>query len=1081
MTDVSKLIDNFRKNNPVITLLKTDKEVADLMLEKGGLNADELMALTEAFSHPEPIGDIGIGGKTAAEDDEFAKFMQPKEGVPSPKEENKKGWLAAGIGAALALGSGILFRGKNTQQIAKMGKAAGVGIAAAVGLSSCMKEENNDYSNEVDMSINFSIDAKALAKAMANEFEDRFGDTFKSMENNLTKIENAVREGNILADQKLSELLDLVTKILETQQTILRDGAEGNKKLYDLVNKILDAVASGTAKNYQKLSEILEAINLVGTQQNEFGEKTIELLTKMYEKMDNIGADNQTFYDNILAAIKALNSDVNTASAQNVVMLETILDAITENKNISAEGNELLNKILTVITEGQINDEEKAAELQATLNEIITAIKEGQEIDVGYYKDIIDSLIGIEENTGAFADILEQIRNDMNNANNEQKEYLQKIYDYLKTFGDNAPAYTEEIKGLLNKIIDSVNSGTTVNQNGFNAVMTILQGIKDDNKQNTDSLIAVIETMWGDLAGGNQKIIDALNNIVNQGLTNNNDLMQLIKELYADSQINSDNRAQAITDAVNALKLLAEQGITDNKEMIQLIKDLYADSQINADDRTQAITDAVNALKLLAEQGITDNKEMIQLIKDLYADSQINANDRTQAITDAINALKDLTSQGLGNDKEIMQLIKDLYADSQINANDRTQAVVDAIANIKAAVDSLKTTVENVGGALSSDIQGLYSRLDALLNAYQEGNKTSADVLNELKTIITNLKTNNNLSSTTNELLQKLIEKADQIINSGGSDGNINDYSAVLQEILDAINKVASGVEDIKISMNEDNADITNLLQQIIDNQVIQSDALREFAKASTANQEKLIEQGNTIISKLDDLGISMDRGIGDVINAIKESDAQLAAQLEALAEALGVRMDDNTQTIVDAIGGLESNLTTIQNSLDLLVELAEAGGNGTVDLTTTNNLIQTVINLLNRPSDEPTFDLSEVTTILNTTNAMIKELLNKDNSDILNSLEEMKEIIANVNVGSGPSGTVDLTTTNNLIQTVITQLSALVRASADNSDIMAGVTNLGAQLTEVISNLQTGNVTTDEINAKLDEILEAVHQLEQR
>ncbi len=1034
MTDVSKLIDNFRKNNPVITLLKTDKEVADLMLEKGGLNADELMALTEAFSHPEPIGDIGIGGKTAAEDDEFAKFMQPKEGVPSPKEENKKGWLAAGIGAALALGAGILFRGKNTQQITK----AGVGIAAAAGLSSCIQKEDNDYSKEVDMSINFSIDAKALAKAMANEFEDRFGDIFKSIENNLTKIENAVREGNILTDQKLSELLDLVTNILETQQTILRDGAEGNKKLYDLVNKILDAVASGTAKNYQKLSEILEAINLVGTQQNEFGEKTIELLTKMYEKMDNIGADNQTFYDNILAAIKALTSDVNTASAQNVVMLETILDAITENKNISAEGNELLNKILTVITEGQINDEEKAAELQATLNEIITAIKEGQEIDVGYYEDIIDSLIGIEENTGAFADILEQIRNDMNTANKEQKEYLQKIYDYLKTFGDNAPAYTEEIKGLLNKIIDSVNSGTTVNQNGFNAVMTILQGIKDDNKQNTDSLIAVIETMWGDLAGGNQKIIDALNNIVNQGLTNNNDLMQLIKDLYADSQINSDNRAQAITDAVNALKLLAEQGITDNKEMIQLIKDLYADSQINADNRTQAITDA-------------------------------------------INALKDLTNQGLGNDKEIMQLIKDLYADSQMNANDRTQAITDAIANIKAAVDSLKATVENVGGALSSDIQGLYSKLDALLNAYQEGNKTSADVLNELKTIITNLKTNNNLSSTTNELLQKLIDKADQIINSGGSDGNINDYSAVLQEILDAINKVASGVEDIKISMNEDNADITNLLQQIIDNQVIQSNALREFAKASTANQEKLIEQGNTIISKLDDLGISMDRGIGDVINAIKESDAQLAAQLEALAEALGVRMDDNTQTIVDAIGGLESNLTTIQNSLDLLVELAEAGGSGTVDLTTTNNLIQTVINLLNRPSDEPTFDLSEVTTILNTTNAMIKELLNKDNSDILNSLEEMKEIIANVNVGSGPSGTVDLTTTNNLIQTVITQLSALVRASADNSDIMAGVTNLGAQLTEVISNLQTGNVTTDEINAKLDEILEAVHQLEQR
>ena len=64
------------------------------------------------------------------------------------------------------------------------------------------------------------------------------------------------------------------------------------------------------------------------------------------------------------------------------------------------------------------------------------------------------------------------------------------------------------------------------------------------------------------------------------------------------------------------------------------------------------------------------------------------------------------------------------------------------------------------------------------------------------------------------------------------------------------------------------------------------------------------------------------------------------------------------------------------------------------------------------------------------------------------------------------------------MIQTCIQQLQLLVQAEANNADIMSSVTNLGTQLTEVIANLQSGNVTTDEINAKLDKIMEAIKSI---
>ena len=516
-----------------------------------------------------------------------------------------------------------------------------------------------------------------------------------------------------------------------------------------------------------------------------------------------------------------------------------------------------------------------------------------------------------------------------------------------------------------------------------------------------------------------------------------------------------------ITDMKNSAPEFAEQVSEWFNEVITAIKN---GTEVNS----EGFAAVLDILKSIQSSNNANATAILDTIKAMWED--IAAGN-----TEILNAIKDLSTLGAANNKELMEFIQGLYDNSQISADERTDKVVDAINSVGQMIAKLENTVQSVGNSILDSLTGIGSQLEALLKAYQEGNATTQDVLSQLRTIINALNEGNGIGNVTNELLTELLAKADEIINQGGE---FIDYTEVLNQILDAINSVATGVNEIKLSMGENNAEIVAALEEIINNQNVQTEALNKFAAESTANQQKLIDQGNTIIEQLDKIGADLGQGISTIIEKLKDSDAKLAAELAALVDALGLKMDDNAQDIVNAIKGLEGNLTAIEDAIKNLIQITD---DNNLDLTTTNNLIQTIINLLAQQED-PVFDLSEITSMLATTNDLLQKLLDKDTSNdptaILDALNEMMKILRNLEVGGGSGSGVDLTTTNNLIQTCINQLSLLVQASSTNTDIMASVTNLGTQLTEVISNLQSGNVTTDEINAKLDEIMAAINNL---
>ena len=749
-------------------------------------------------------------------------------------------------------------------------------------------------------------------------------------------------------------------------------------------------------------------------------------------------------------------------------LIQKLIDAVVDGKNANSAENKEIIKALNEIRDRMDRLEQKADENSAAVNNMISRI---QTI-------LTEMLTGDKDRAVILNEILKKLEED-NTAN---LDILNKILNTVEGFKNGQDAFNNTATDILNEMLGKLDSMSIADKDFYNKVLEAIQDISIGNAESAEKYMEVLNNIWSAINSGND-ISNAQTAILNDILSTITDIKNAAPEVA--EQLSA--MLQQVLDAVTANNNLTTEQTSVLKDILNIVSSISSATP----DAVEKISGLLNEIITSVKEGTNVNVEGFKTVAELLESIKSGNEANTGAIidtikamwediaagnTEIINALKELSTSGAANNKELMEFIQGLYNDSQINSDERTDKIVDAINSVGQMVAKLENTVQTTGDAISNAIKGLSTDLKALLEAYQEGNATTQDVLSQLRAILSAVNEGNGIGNVTNELLAELLDKADQIINQGG---DFKDYTEVLNEILDAINAVAAGIGDIKLSLGESNANITAALEEIINNQNIQTEALNKFAAESKANQEKLIEQGNDIIAKLDKIGADLGQGISTIIEKLKDSDAQLAAQLAALVDALGLKMDDNGQAIVNAIEGLKGNLTAIEDAINNLIKIA---GNDSVDLTTTNNLIQTVINLLAQQED-PVLDLSEVTSLLAANNELLEQLLNKetggtiDTGAIEQALADILEAVKNMNVG-GSGGNVDLTTTNNLIQTCINQLSLLVQASSTNTDIMASVTNLGTQLTEVIANLQSGNVTTDEINAKLDEIMAAINSL---
>lgn len=662
-------------------------------------------------------------------------------------------------------------------------------------------------------------------------------------------------------------------------------------------------------------------------------------------------------------------------------------------------------------------------ELEQDFTGIAQALKE-------MAKEICNRIDAHKENddkwNAALLNALTTLNNSVKNMDAKQQEQMNKVLDKMDALAKQNGKIGDDIQALLKDVLNAINTVDANNQEGRNKL---------------DKIITLLTNIKADGSESSQKTIELLNMLLNQVTTN--------------GQI-SENSFNAIYDI---LKDIQSSGGEYGEKILSLLNDMMTSvNQGNKIDENGFKT-VCDILKDIKNNNNTTNQGLVEILTSMWADIVAGQ----KGTIDAINELK---KSNLAGNQDIQALIKDLYADSQISADARSQEILAAINNVAAVVENLKGAVDKAGDAISASIKGLEFNLDNLYNAFLDGNKTQAEVLGGIKTIIAQLKEGNVLSESTNKLLAELLKKADNI----GPNGDIKDYSEVLNEILTAIKDVVVGVEDLKIGIGENNGNIIAELREIKENQKYQSSQLDAYAKQSAEQNEKLVAKGDEILAAIKGLHINVEGSNVDVegiVKAIKEHDANLAAQFEALAGTLGVKLDDNGKSIVDAINGLKGNIDAVKDAIN---NIKLVGGSSGVDLTKTNNLIQTVINLLSEDTDDSPVDMSTVTALLTENNRLMEALLEKEGPDMSAFMEALKGIedaIKNISISGGSS--VDLTKTNNLIQSCINLLTELVDSQADQAR------TYGTQLAEAVSTLKSDPVST---NSKLEEIKSALEGL---
>lgn len=382
------------------------------------------------------------------------------------------------------------------------------------------------------------------------------------------------------------------------------------------------------------------------------------------------------------------------------------------------------------------------------------------------------------------------------------------------------------------------------------------------------------------LCGGNQKLLNA----IVDALTVNN---QLLTDIRNDINAGNDKILEAIMNVQNSVDVIAN-----------LIAKLPGDIKNEFQGDLTAI---LNAIK----QGNVSLDKLMEMIQNLAGklaeiSDQIEVNGKTQK--EILALLEKIKAGQGGSDAEILLQMLEL-------------------------LKSIDFTTKNID-----------NKLDIVINKFENTFPDNKEIKASLERIEQYLKENNAKTDVTNNLLEKLLNKA--------QNGGLTE--AQLEAILNAISK------------NGDKIDVTNkLLADIKTGQEYILNAINKF--------------GVDILNKMD--------VVVKMINNINGSDnAELKTALEHILQQL-VKMDANQQA-------------NAQKILDAIAKIkVDNGGSGNVDLSSVEAMLEELIKLVGK-NGEQLSNINAKLDVLNITAKAIEAKLdasNKDHKVIIDILNALK------------------------------------------------------------------------------------------
>lgn len=925
--------------------------------------------------------------------------------------------------------------------------------------------------------------AKQLAKYGAAALVLMLGTTSCGDETTITNEEYWDVTVKDNSEKYFQQIIALLEKL------IAQDAANAEAYL-DMMASLRDLIAAGQAqdaKYFEKIMSLMTTISSSVTNIDKNTEATakatqdgLELMSLILENLKTNNALLTENSDKIVAYLKTIEQAVLNGNESVVAVLELmwadinngntkIFDAIgTLGQVMEINNQDLIDKITEIYENEHISADQRAKEIINAINEVkatvdgFKAIINAAQGDLkAQLQEFMDSYNKNEITSQKLMELMYNALLEGNTLDKLQLEQMHKIYVAMQNKDITILEALEQIKELLGNIDSSLKDISGKLDIIYNSIVNLNNDMKNGNISLAEKLEEVIKNQDDQTA-----YLDAL--------------VYVNKE----QKVNLDKMNSQISDAVAVLKMIYEKtGKVDMDELKAILKesnanliatieaalkDLGIKIDNSTDDAVIEIIDAMNSFKIL----INGNQEKMDVIIELLGKVDVNTSLTSSQLNDLIALVKELKAIANGE-----------------NANSaEISAKLDEIKNFLANIDS---TLVDISAKLK-DIFGAINKFADKLDGSQKDYTAYFEQLIKNTASIDDLaKSQQQTEANTKVLIEKANEAIELLKSANDKLGDLNyanliaelermdsDLAAQLKEMIEnlgisinqntnnAADQIIKELEGLKAILNSNNADMKEIVSQLsqlnlkADLNATQMAELLDLVRALKATVEDSGATQDDISAKLDDIKDFL----ANIENVLNEILVKLTEGVDNF-NAFYADYKADKEKFFNSFANIEKDVAGIKaNGQELIGDIADLQ-------KTADDILATLKDIAANQGEEITFEqlqglsaqnLAAIKAMLENIGLDAKDYMDVKIGDIINTIKEKG---------------VDLTKTNNLLQTIINLISSTEGSTTD-------YTELKAIANEILNAYKAGNADVNKLlesaNAKLDKIYDKICEMYQ-
>lgn len=784
--------------------------------------------------------------------------------------------------------------------------------------------------------------------------------TQEKLGSKLDDILALLEDGKITDQQALDMILDALKDIKDSVDNV---GAKIDSLAADM-NKNHQELMGAMQETLTKMGELIQVEKENGEKISINGEKLDELIGINKGMAGNLANIEQNTKD-LIAIVKdpvafkefitQLNEDNMDKFKALFEMLGLDLTAVIEKATEDLTGAmndvqgavEKFNEENTALNKEQIELQNKILEKMSSLEGKLNNLTDAQLAEIKILKEQFEALKGLGgdalDELGAINDRLDKVL-----------DMLTSIYDAILSIGDDVATMKEGQTKIIDQMATVIEDGRIRNDklDKLNIQISESGQVLANIEQNTKDMIAIakdptrhnelIETIK-DLKLGDEEyarfeaMFKAMGlNISDVIKMSASELKAAIEKFNNEYVVLEKEKLELQKGIADRLTIMSGQlvNMTENqKAMLSKVEAqfnaLRNDMNANAEDiiaelrDIDAALDGIQAtLNILVEQVGQIGKDVASYKNSQAATvdilNKMFANDKVQ--TDYLYML--VAGQKAMNDN-ITKLENTTYATYEQVKNNHAE-FIEALKNLEVGSpdytnmeEALKAMGLSINEAIKMNADQLEAALKGFIDRYIATEKEQTAMMGEIKDAIKDVVAkfpNYDVSG-----IKDAIGMLTDAVKAGDADTTML-MKYLLQEVSDLKEIVKAGFEDLGSQMGTMTAWMNGFdnkfgtsIDTIIENMGVNTDKIVQQQKYTNNYMQNLNETADEVKEALKELAGKTAQGGGITLEELKqlwiERDAASYAKYSAMFEELGIKIDNSTTTVVDAIKQLEGKM----------------------------------------------------------------------------------------------------------------------------------------------------------------------------